>query len=311
MINNIEEDHLDYYSSLDEIIQSFKEFAERLPAARVGGKLLIAEDGAHRRQVSAGLKCEVATFGFSPESDYQVVYDAATNKVGLLWNGYWIAVWTNLMPGSHNALNAAAAAIINYWLGADWEDIACALSEFGGLDRRSQLLGSRTLARGEGKTAGKADARVQVYDDYAHHPTECEKTLRALRGAHNPKRLICVFQPHQHSRTRFLLEQFANSFSGADEVVVPHIYFVRDSEAEKTRVSAQDLVDRLLARGISACHIGSFDAITEYLEQNCQDGDLVVTMGAGPVNKIAQEFLARATVADDHASSSVVSGQVA
>jgi UDP-N-acetylmuramate--alanine ligase len=108
-----------------------------------------------------------------------------------------------------------------------------------------------------------------------------------------------------------LLEQFANSFSGADEVVVPHIYFVRDSEAEKTRVSAQDLVDRLLARGISACHIGSFDAITEYLEQNCQDGDLVVTMGAGPVNKIAQEFLARATVAHDHASSSVVSGQVA
>ena len=152
---------------------------------------------------------------------------------------------------------------------------------------------------------------MQVYDDYAHHPTECEKTLRALRGAHNPKRLICVFQPHQHSRTRFLLEQFANSFSGADEVVVPHIYFVRDSEAEKTRVSAQDLVDRLLARGISACHIGSFDAITEYLEQHCQDGDLVVTMGAGPVNKIAQEFLARATVAHDHASSSVVSGQVA
>ncbi len=315
LINNIEEDHLDYYSSLDEIIQSFKEFAERLPAARVGGKLLIAEDGAHRRQVSAGLKCEVATFGFSPESDFQVLYDAATNKVGLLWNGYWIADWTNLMPGSHNALNAAAAAIINYWLGADWDDIARALSEFGGLDRRSQLLGSRTLARGEGKTEGngegKADARVQVYDDYAHHPTECEKTLRALRGAHNPKRLICVFQPHQHSRTRFLLEQFANSFSGADEVVVPHIYFVRDSEAEKTRVSAQDLVDRLLARGISACHIGSFDAITEYLEQHCQDGDLVVTMGAGPVNKIAQEFLARATVAHDHASSSVVSGQVA
>jgi UDP-N-acetylmuramate--alanine ligase len=130
--------------------------------------------------------------------------------VSLQWKGFLVHAWTNRMPGSHNALNAAAAGIINNWLGADWDDIAPALGEFGGLDRRSQWLGNRVLANG---------ATVRVFDDYGHHPTECLKTLRALRAAENPKRLICVFQPHQHSRTRFLLDQFATSFESADEII--------------------------------------------------------------------------------------------
>ncbi len=284
LINNIEEDHLDYYKSLDEIIESFRDFARIIPAAAQGGKLLIAEDNAHRREVTAGLDCEVATFGFSPEADYQVVYDQQVHRVGVLWRGHWIAQWTNQMPGPHNALNSAAAGIINNWLGADWDDITEALSGFRGLDRRSQKLGVRTLSGGR---------RVEVYDDYGHHPTECEKTLRALRAAHTPKRLICVFQPHQHSRTRFLLDQFASSFTEASEIIVPAIYFVRDSEVDKTRVSAQDLVDRLLAKGKSAVHIANFDQIVEHLEQYSCDGDLIVTMGAGPVNTIAQDLLAR------------------
>ncbi|MCE2884639.1 MAG: UDP-N-acetylmuramate--L-alanine ligase [Planctomycetaceae bacterium] len=284
LVNNIEEDHLDYYANLAEIIHSFHEFARILPPASAGGKLLIAEDGAHRREVTAGLDCEVATFGFSPEADYQVVYDAPVNRVCVMWKGYVLAAWTNQMPGSHNALNSAAAGIINSWLGADWDDIAVALEKFGGLDRRSQELGQRRLGKG---------APVRVFDDYGHHPTECEKTLKALRTSEQPTRLICVFEPHQHSRTRFLLDQFAACFTQADEVIVPHIYFVRDSEVEKTRVSAQDLVDRLEARGTTARHIGSFDEIVEHLELHCRPGDLVVTMGAGPVNRIAKDFLRR------------------
>jgi UDP-N-acetylmuramate--alanine ligase len=284
LINNIEEDHLDYYSSLTEIIGSFHDFAKLLPSAERGGKLLIADEGAHRREIAAGLDCEVHTFGFSPTADFQVFYDAKADRVGILRDGYWIAQWTNTMPGSHNALNSAAAAIINHWLGADWDSISAALESFHGLDRRSQKLGTRILPGG---------ARVEVFDDYGHHPTECEKTLRALRDMHSPRRLICIFQPHQHSRTRFLLEQFASSFSQADLIVVPHIYFVRDSEAEKMRVSASDLVDRLQERGREALHIGNFGEIADWLDQNCRDGDLVVTMGAGPVNQVAREFLAR------------------
>ncbi|MFM7052359.1 MAG: UDP-N-acetylmuramate--L-alanine ligase [Planctomycetota bacterium] len=286
-IGNIEEDHLDYYASLTEIIGSFRDFAKLLPPADLGGKLLIAEEGAHRREVAAGLDCEVATFGFSPNADYQVVHDAKVNRVGLLREGHWIAQWTNRMPGAHNALNSAAAGIINSWLGADWDDIAAGLALFKGLDRRSQLLGTRSIGSG---------ASIEVFDDYGHHPTECEKTLRALRAARNPRRLICVFQPHQHSRTRFLLDQFATSFSHADLVIVPHIYFVRDSEAERQRVSAQDLVDRLQAQGTQAIHISSFAEIADHLDANCVDGDMVLTMGAGPVNEVAKEFLRRGLV---------------
>ncbi|HWB19473.1 MAG TPA: UDP-N-acetylmuramate--L-alanine ligase, partial [Phycisphaerales bacterium] len=209
LINNIEEDHLDIYGTLDAVIQAFAEFAQLLPSSAEGGRLLIAHEGAHRLQVTTGLTCKVETFGFHPEADYHVIYDPVVQRVGILQDGIWLAQWTNRMPGAHNALNSAAAGILANFLGADWADIADALASFAGLDRRMQRLGTKRVHDGE----------VTVYDDYGHHPTEIEKTLKALRAAECPKRLICVFQPHQHSRTRFLLEQFAQSFSVCDEVI--------------------------------------------------------------------------------------------
>jgi UDP-N-acetylmuramate--alanine ligase len=281
LVNNVEEDHLDIYGSLEAIIEAFAGFARLMPAADAGGRLLIAHEGAHRRQITAGLACAVETFGFSPAADYQVVCDVAVRRAGLLQAGHWLTQWTNAMPGEHNALNAAAAAILAHHLGADWDDISAALTSFRGIDRRMQRLGTRAVPGGE----------VIVYDDYGHHPTEIDATLRALRAAEKPQRLICVFQPHQHSRTRFLLEQFAQSFSVADVVIVPHIYFVRDSEVEKTRVSASDLVDRLRQRRVAAMHLHPFEAIVEQLQTMCRAGDLLVIMGAGPVWKVARQFL--------------------
>ena len=190
----------------------------------------------------------------------------------------WTIQWTNSMPGSHNALNAAAAAILATNLGVDWEAIIDPLEQFEGIDRRLQKLGTFDC-----RTGGSAI----IYDDYGHHPTEIEMTLRALRSAELPKRLICIFQPHQHSRTRFLLDQFAQSFSCADEIIVPHIYFVRDSEAEQHRVSAQDLVDKLILQGSAAKHINEFDDIVQHIHETARDGDLIVIMGAGPVTSIA------------------------
>jgi UDP-N-acetylmuramate--alanine ligase len=283
LINNIEEDHLDIYGSLENVIAAFGEFARLLPPASAGGRLLIAHDGAHRGQITPGLACTVETFGFHPEATYQVVYDPAVQRVGLLNNGLWLTQWTNPLPGAHNALNAAAAVILAHMQGVDWELAAQTMAGFQGVHRRLERLGERQLPTG----------RVVVYDDYGHHPSEIEATLKALRSAENPKRLICVFQPHQHSRTRFLLEQFAQSFEHADEVIVPHIYFVRDSEIEKTRVSAADLVDRLRQRDVRAMHLYPFQAIVEQLERTCGDGDLLVIMGAGPVWKVGHEFIER------------------
>ncbi len=132
---------------------------------------------------------------------------------------------------------------------------------------------------------------VLVVDDYGHHPTEVDTTLRALRRYYQPTRLICIFQPHQHSRTRFLMDQFATSFSEADLIIVPEIYFVRDSENERHTVSAADLVDRLRHQVKQAMHLYPFIAIIEQLELIARDGDLIVTMGAGDVWQIAHQFL--------------------
>ncbi|MDP6601910.1 MAG: UDP-N-acetylmuramate--L-alanine ligase [Phycisphaerales bacterium] len=283
IINNIEEDHLDIYDSIDAIIDAFRGFARRIPHAQDDGYLLIAHDGAHRQLVTPGLDCRVETFGFHPEADYQVIFDPTIRRVGILRDGMWTIQWTNSMPGAHNAMNAAAAAIMAARLGVDWEDIVPPLESFEGLDRRLQRLGEIRTSDG---------GSAVIYDDYGHHPTEVEMTLKALRAAELPKRLVCVFQPHQHSRTRFLLDQFAQSFSCADEVIVPHIYFVRDSITEKQRVSAQDLVDRLIDKGTAARHINDFDSIATHLRHSIRDGDLVVIMGAGPVWTIAHELLA-------------------
>jgi UDP-N-acetylmuramate--alanine ligase len=281
LISNVEEDHLDIYGTLERVVEAFVEFARLLPPSSEGGRLLIAHDGAHRREITAGLSCDVRTFGYSPAADYQVVYDAATSEVAVVGGGRTLVSWKNEMPGEHNALNAAAAALLGHFSGGSFDEIGAALGEFQGLERRMQRLGRRPIPGGE----------VMVYDDYGHHPSEIDATLRALRAAEQPRRLICVFQPHQHSRTRFLLEEFAQSFSSADVVIVPHIYFVRDSEIEKHRVSAQDLVDCLRRRGVTAMHLYPFEAITEQLEVLCRPGDLLVIMGAGPVWQIARDFL--------------------
>ena len=281
LIHNIEEDHLDVYGSLDAIIESFKQFALRIPAENDGGYLLIGHDNAHRQLITPSLKCKVETFGFHPEADYQIIFDPAVRRVGILRDGMWTIQWTNPMPGSHNALNAAAAAIHAANLGVDWTDIIAPLENFGGVDRRLQRIGELKCK----------DGTAIVYDDYGHHPTEIELTLNALRATELPKRLVCVFQPHQHSRTRFLLDAFAQSFSSADVIIVPHIYFVRDSIAEQQRVSAQDLVDRLSDQGASAKHINNFDEIVEHLIKIARNGDLIVIMGAGPVTTIGHKLV--------------------
>jgi UDP-N-acetylmuramate--alanine ligase len=130
-----------------------------------------------------------------------------------------------------------------------------------------------------------------VVDDYGHHPTEIRATLKALRMKYQPKRLLCVFQPHQHSRTRFLLQDFAESFAQADETIVPDIYFVRDSEAERQRVSSADLVERINANGQRARHLADFKEIVEHLREEATEGDLIVTMGAGNVWEIGRDLV--------------------
>ena len=317
VILNVEEDHLDVYGSIDAIVEAFSVFARRLPR---DGSLLINHEMAHRLAIVAGLECHVETIGFAPQADWQIRLGDRPGSPGLsdcadhggqrngqsvgatgparkwvqIWQGgLEVARWLAALPGEHMAYNAAVGAVTAHRLGASWEAIADAMADFEGLDRRMQYLGGRRVPVVEvfPTSSPRPAGEVVVVDDYGHHPTEIDTTLRALRQHYAPRRLICVFQPHQHSRTRFLMEQFAASFSEADVVIVPHIYFVRDSEQERHAVSAADLVDRLRRRGKQAMHLYPFSAIAEQLEVIARPGDLVVTMGAGDVWKIAREFL--------------------
>ena len=294
VITSVESDHLDVYGSLDAVVESFSQFARLLPAEKDGGFLLIAHDNAHRREVTAGLACRVETIGFSPAADWVLSVD--NSLATLSRDGEMLCQWQLPMPGEHNAMNSACAVAAAIILGTDPSAAATAIGKFAGLDRRLQLLGEREVQGKQGDLG-----TVRVYDDYGHHPSEIDATLRAIRQHEQLNvfggRLVCVFQPHQHSRTRFLLEEFAQSFSSADVVIVPHIYFVRDSEAEKQKVSARDLVDRLRKRGVTAMHLYPFGAIVETLEAVCSPGDVVVVMGAGPVWQVAHQYLKSGKVA--------------
>ncbi|MEM6394276.1 MAG: UDP-N-acetylmuramate--L-alanine ligase [Planctomycetota bacterium] len=282
VILNIEADHLDLYGSLDEIAEAFAVFARKLPTQ---GSLLIQHESPHRMLVSAGVACPVETIGFDPQADWQVAVSGGSDRtVELRQGGERVASWRASMPGEHMAYNAAVAAVTAHRLGAPWDGIAKAIAGFTGLDRRMQRLGTRELVGG---------GTVTVVDDYGHHPTEVDATLRALRAWYRPGRLVCVFQPHQHSRTRFLMEQFAVSFSAADVVIVPEIYFVRDTEQEREAVRANDLVKALRARGVTAMHVDPMEAIVDQLVGAVRDGDLVVTMGAGDVWRVARGLLDR------------------
>ena len=280
VILNVEADHLDLYASIDEIVESFATFGRLIPSSDRGGSLLIHHESPHRLRITAGMDCDIETIGFAPQADWRV--DVEAGQVRLRHQRATVCEWLSPMPGDHFAYNAAVAAVTAHRLGASWEQIGPAIAGFEGLDRRMQTLGQRD--------------GVTILDDYGHHPTEIDTTLRALRQHHQPERLICVFQPHQHSRTRHLMDQFVVSFEAADLVIVPEIYFVRDSEDERRAVTAGDLVDRLRQQEVTAMHLHPFDAIVEQLEVMLRPGDLVVTMGAGDVWKIGRALLDRAEV---------------
>ena len=276
-ILNLEEDHLDCYADLDAIVEAFHAFAAQVAPE---GVLVVNGESREARRAAEAARCTVETFGLADDCHWQAAeLRPRQGRYGfeVRFGGRRFGRVTPLLPGRHNVYNCLAAAALLHHAGLAPEDICRHLGGFRGAHRRMTLKG-----RGRG---------VTVVDDYAHHPTEIEVTLRALRERYEPRRLLCVFQPHQHSRTRFLLKDFARSFTAADAVFVPDIYFVRDSAREKEYISSQDLVAQIRLHGGEAEYAGTFRQILERLRGQLGEGDLVVTMGAGNVWEIADELV--------------------
>jgi UDP-N-acetylmuramate--alanine ligase len=278
---NIEADHLDYYRDEDDIVSAFTEFV----AGTVYGGVVVAngEDPNVARVISQLRPDQTCLrFGFSEDCDvYADDLELADGRYRfkVRAKGRLLGCAHLTLPGRHNVLNALAAATVADHLGLAGHDIMTHLGSFHGVQRRLTLKGEY---RG-----------INVLDDYAHHPTEIRCSLEALRQRYPDSRIWCVFQPHQHSRTRFLLDDFAESFKLADVTIVPEIYFVRDSEQCRQWVNAETFVGRLHASGCAAEFIEDFDAICDTLASRVQAGDVVVTMGAGDVWKVADGFIQR------------------
>ncbi len=271
VVTNIEADHLDYYRDVVEICAAFRTFA-----AQVSGLLVIHEGLRETIARAGGIRARVRTFGTSCDADLRVIDLGASHGVRHFTCGG--RAYRLRMPGAHNVLNAAAVLAVATELGIDADAVTAALESFEGVGRRLQVVGS---ARG-----------VAVIDDYAHHPTEVLAGLRALRDAYQPRRLWCVFQPHQYSRLRRFLHDFAEALSVADCVVIPGIYAARDGDEDRRAVSAGDLVREVQAFGGQAEHIPDFDSIVAFVRSQARAGDVVVTMGAGDVGHVAGRLAA-------------------
>lgn len=275
IILNIEADHLDFFKDLEDIRHSFRRFAALLPE---DGTLVLNGDIDRCNEICQGLPCRVVTYGLSPSFDYSadhIVYDAqGCVSFDLIRHGRKAERIVLSVTGDHNVSNALAAIATAELLGVSSDTIQKGLLSFRGTDRRFEYKGTLN--------------GVTIVDDYAHHPTEITATLKAAQ--HYPhKKLWCIFQPHTYTRTKAFFHEFAEALSHADHVILADIYAAR--ETDNLGVSSEGLAEEIRQMGTDSHYFPSFPEIESFLKENWEDGDLVITMGAGDVVKIGEELL--------------------
>ena len=275
IILNIEEDHLDFFKDINEIRDSFHRFANLLPG---DGTLIINSEIDNYKDLIKHLSCNVVTYGFNETDDYyasNIIYNEngyptfTVNKKDGEVLSYSLSV-----PGMHNISNALASIAFADLEGIDAKTTSEALKSFGGTNRRFDY---------KGKIGG-----VTIIDDYAHHPTEIRATLKAAENyPHN--HLWCVFQPHTYTRTKAFLEDFAKALSLAENIILADIYAAR--EKDTLGISSKTLQAEIEKLGHKCYYFPSFDEIENFLLENCTQGDLLITMGAGDVVNIGESLL--------------------
>jgi UDP-N-acetylmuramate--alanine ligase len=274
LITNIEADHLDYFSDLDEIVRAFQAFAERVVA---GGQLLTcADDPVLAATPLAGRRC---TYGSSEQADWRLLEFHPLTGGGseITLSGPELRLSARLaLTGRHNALNALGALAAACQLGVAPADAAAALADFGGTERRFQ-----TVWRGRG---------IWLVDDYAHHPTAVRATLLAAREVH-PGRLWAVFQPHTANRVVELIDDFAACFEPADRLMLLPIYQPAGRSSGERTVRSDDLAARVRQPPVEVAE--SHQAAAASLAGRIREGDLIVVMGAGDVTTLTRALVSR------------------
>ncbi len=275
VITNIEEDHLDYYQDLEDIISAFKKFTNQTKET-----LIVNGDDKNILKIVGSLKGkEILTFGQKVGVDLRVtnvaISKAATN-FKVIFKGNPLGRFSLRLPGTFNVYNALGAIGATLQLGVPIAKIKKGLSEFSGLWRRFEQVGKYKEA--------------MIISDYAHHPTAIRNTIEATRQFFPKKKIIAVFQPHQHSRTKKLFKNFIAAFDKADLVILSEIFDVAGRENFDQDISSKDLAKVIRKRGKTVFYAKNLKKTRDLILENIRKDDIVLIMGAGNIYKLANEL---------------------
>lgn len=272
VVLNVEADHLDFFRDIDEIIHSFREFCLLTPES---GAVVVNADDVNAMRAVQDVPRRIISFGTGENAhvrpeNIQIRNGYYSFDVYVGGKRYTSARLS--VPGYHNMLNALACCAVCHFLGVAPEPVRLGLEAFTGSSRRFQLT-------------GKLPCGAVVVDDYAHHPSEMRATLSAARQM-DFSRIICAFQPHTYTRTRALFDEFVEALGMCDQVVLAPIYAAR--EKNTVGISSADLAAKIEG----AVCLQTFAEIAAYLRTIARDGDLILTMGAGDIDRVGQMLLA-------------------
>lgn len=276
IVLNVSEDHLDFFKDIDDIRYSFRRFLELVPD---DGLVILNGDIPEPEYFTDGLSCKVITIGRDAEknnisAEAITMDDKACCSYDLVINGEKKGHISLRVTGEHNVYNSLAAIAAALEMGVSVETAAAGLKSYVGTERRFEYKGEFN--------------GVTVIDDYAHHPDEIKATLDT--AANYPhKDIWVVFQPHTYSRTKAFLKEFGETLSKADHVVLAEIYAAR--EKDTLGISSKDVADCVAEHGTDVHYISTFGEIENFLKNNCTQGDLLITMGAGDIVNIGNDLL--------------------
>lgn len=275
---SIEPDHFDCYHDLNSLASAFRQFAGQVAD---DGVLLRYDDSMTTREVSstATTKARRVTFGSTSTADWTIdKYQASSTgcQFDVVCRGTRFVDLSLKLFGHHNAMNALAATALCAEIGVTAEVISESLSSFGGIRRRLEFIGEWNGAT--------------LIDDYAHHPTAVRATLSTIRTMFPDRPIRCIFQPHQLLRTTTLMDEFGSSFTDASEVLIAPIFAARETGGDHAVSVSKQLADRISSRGVRSCSFSSLDRIVDTLEDSIRPGQVIVTMGAGDIDRIHYEF---------------------
>ncbi|WP_329382016.1 UDP-N-acetylmuramate--L-alanine ligase [Anaerofustis butyriciformans] len=276
-IQNIERDHLDYFTGgIEQIKESFKKFAKITPK---DGLLVVNGDDKNVLDILDGLECKIVKVGLSENNDF-VAKNITYNELGkprfdVYKNGEFYYHFELNIPGEHNVLNALSVVAVSDFFMIDKKIVNDSFKEFMGAKRRFEKRGVVN--------------NITVIEDYAHHPTELKVTIDACKN-YEHKKLFVIFQPHTYSRTFLLFDEFVDAMKGADELILNDIY--SDREDNEWNIYSEDIAEKVVEKyGIPSRVISEFSDIRDYIVENAKPGDFVLVAGSQSINQVAYDIV--------------------